>query len=94
MKIKLDNTHSLHSDPQCYWVTTTVKSEKTGKDYERIVSGYYANANDCINSYIDRKIRSSEAEDIKQLYKEVEELKKQVKGWKVKLERARGSKDD
>ena len=90
MKIKLDDKHTLNSDQYCYWISITVVSEKTGKEYERVVSGYYSNANDVISSFIDRKIRGSEADSLKKLYKEVEDLKKQVKGWKVKVEKARG----
>lgn len=92
MKIKLDGKYTLNSDPYCYWITQTIKSEKSGKEYERVVSGYHSNANDVINSFIDKKIRGSEVDNLKKLYKEVEDLKKQVKGWKVKLERARGNK--
>ena len=85
MKIKLDDKHILNSDPQCYWITTTVISED-GKEYERRVSGYYVRINDVISSYIDKKIRSSEADDFKALIKEVNALKKQIKSWKPTIE--------
>ena len=95
MRLKLDNKgHHLNSDPYCFWITVEVTSEKTGKPYDRVVSGYYAKPLDAIESFIDRRVRSSEAEDIKQLIKEVEELKKTVKSWKPKVERTRGKKDD
>lgn len=93
MKIKLDKNHFLNSDPQCYWVTVEVKSEKSGKTYERVASGYYSDPLDAINSYVDRKVRASEATTIEQLIKEVEALKKQIKSWKPKVERARGKEE-
>ena len=95
MRVKLDNNgHYLVSDPFCYWVAKEVTAEKSGKVYDRVVSGYYAKPLDAIESFIDRKVRASEAEDIKQLMKEVEDLKKMVKSWKPKVERTRGKKDD
>lgn len=90
MRVKLDNKgHYLISDPYCYWVAKEVTAE-SGKTYDRVVSGYYAKPLDAIESFIDRKVRASEAEDIVQLMKEVDELKKMVKTWKPKVERTRG----
>jgi hypothetical protein len=95
MRVKLDNKgHYLVSDPYCYWVAKEVTAEKTGKPYDRTVSGYYAKPLDAIESFIDRKVRASEAEDIVQLMKEVEDLKKMVKSWKPKVEGTRSKKDE
>lgn len=40
----------------------------------------------CVESYIENKIKSSEAVKITQLKKEIEALKKEVRGWKITLE--------
>ena len=94
MRVKLDNkNHYLNSDPYCYWVTVEVTAE-SGKVYDRLVGGYYANAIDCINGFVDLKVRSSNANDIVELFQEVEQLKKQIKTWKPKVERERGKKND
>ena len=91
MRVKLDNKgHYLNSDPCCFWITVEVKAEKSGKVYDRVVGGYYPTAIDCINGFVDLKVRSSEANDIVELFQEVEALKKQIKTWKPKVERERG----
>ena len=81
MKIKLDNKHTLNSDGLCYWITADIAS-KNGKHYERRISGYAATFYQCVESYIEKKIGSSEATDIVQLKNELEELKEEVRGWK------------
>lgn len=89
MKIALDNKHFLNSDAYCYWITCLVtRTDKDGnqKTSERRVSGYMDTFNGAVNSYIERKIRSSEAAEIEQLNNEVEELKQEVRGWEMTLE--------
>ena len=91
MRIKLDNKgHYLVSDPYCYWVTVEVTAKESGKVYERTVSGYYVRPLDAINSFVDRKVRSSEADDLTKLMEEVEQLKKMVMSWKPNVEGTRG----
>lgn len=85
MRIKLDDKHYLNSDAYQYWISVELKSE-TGKLYDRVVSGYYRNPQDVIDSYIDRKVGNSEAESIAELFEEVKELKNQVTSWKTKVE--------
>lgn len=85
MKIKLDETTYFNSDSCCYWLTQMVyPSDK--KPYERRVSGYMPTFGKCVESYIENKIKSSEAVKITQLKKEIEALKKEVRGWKFNLE--------
>ena len=50
------------------------------------MSGYYRTVQECIASYIDRKILSSEVTSLKDLQKEINKLKKQVKAWKVAID--------
>lgn len=83
MKIQLDDQHFLNSDSCCYWITSEYKNKK-GTVVERRVSGYHATFEQVVESYIDKKIRSSEAEKISDLKKEIQKLKKTVKGWKSK----------
>ena len=85
MKIKLDETTYLNSDSCCYWLTQMVcPSDK--KPYERRVSGYMPTFGKCVESYIENKIKSSEANKITQLKKEVTTLKEEVRDWKFNLE--------
>lgn len=89
MKIKLDETHTLHSDQYCYWITrlTTVnKGKAKGTTIERALGWYSPTFHDAITKYIEKKIGDSEATTYYQLSKEIEELKKEVRGWKLKLE--------
>lgn len=88
MKIKLDKSHTLISDQYCYWITETVitkKGKNAGKASERRASGYTATLEQCFDSYIDKKIKSSEASEIGVLVKEVKALKEQVRDWSAKL---------
>ena len=88
MKIKLDDKHFLNSDPQCYWISCKGEVEKgknAGKVYERRVSGYVATFEQVMESYIENRIRSLECEKLSELKKEIQNLKKTVKGWKGAL---------
>ena len=90
MRIKLDDTHWLNSDPQCYWITkvVTVKEGKNaGSTYERRCSGYTATFEQVVDSFIDHKIRESKIESFTQLKKTINIIKKEVRGWKVAVER-------
>lgn len=83
MKVKIDEGTYLNSDSCCYWLTTEV-SPKKGKPYERRSSGYMPTFKACVESYIENKIKSSEAMEIVQLKNEIEELKAQVRAWERK----------
>lgn len=84
MRIDLDDKHILVSDEYCNWIVCIVDS-KEGKSYEKRVSGYYPTIEGAVESYINKKINSSEAETMKQLAGEVKALKKEVRAWKLKL---------
>nr|DAY68081.1 MAG TPA: protein of unknown function (DUF5405) [Caudoviricetes sp.] len=86
MKIKLDDKHYLISDPCCYWIVCEVSSTKgKQKTYEKRVSGYCGTFEQAVESFIDKMILSSEADTLKKLKQEIEDLKKTVRGWKVVL---------
>lgn len=90
MKIQLDKKKTLISDAYCYYITEstiTKEGKNAGKPIERRVSGYTATLEQCFDSYIDKKIKSSEAAEIKELANEITELKKEVKDFLKGLER-------
>lgn len=89
MKIKLDEVHTLNSDQYCYWITknVTVKEGRAkGTTIERALGWYCPTFYDAISKYIEKKIGDSEATTYYQLAKEIEDLKKEVRSWKPKLE--------
>lgn len=85
MKIQLDDKHYLNSDPYCYWITCMVKS-KDGNPYEKRVSGYTATFGDAVSSYIEKAVKQSVSEDIRLLREEIENLKREVMGWRCNIE--------
>lgn len=90
MRIKLDDTHWLNSDPQCYWITKVVtvkKGSKPGSTYERRCSGYVATFAEVVDSFIECKIRESKIESFTELKKTISNIKKEVKTWKCAVER-------
>lgn len=79
MKIKLDDKHFLNSDPYCYWITVLVENEKNPKKpYERRVSGYCNTIEDAFIDYIDKKIKSSNADKISKLCSQITKLKEEI----------------
>ena len=84
MKIPLDDNHILVSEETCCWIVRiTPKKDKPGT-YERRVSGYHPTFAGAVASYIDKKINSLEATEVRQLAEAVEELKAEVRAWKPK----------
>lgn len=82
MKIKLDDTHTLVSDPMCYWIEETITpKEGKQKPYTRRCSGYTATFERVVESYIEKQIKSSEAEKVIALAKEVKAMKAEVRNW-------------
>lgn len=80
MKIQLDEYHFLNSDNFCCWVTCE-KPNKDGKINPRNMSGYYPTFTGAVESYIERRIKTSEATEIAELKNEIEALKAEVRGW-------------
>lgn len=90
MRIKLDDTHWLNSDPQCYWITKVVtvkKGSKPGSTYERRCSGYVATFAQAVDSFIECKIRESKIESFTELKKAISNIKREVRNWKCAVER-------
>lgn len=80
MKIQLDEYHFLNSDNFCCWITRE-KPNKDGKINPRNMSGYYPTFTGAVESYIERRIKTSEATEIAELKNEIEALKTEVRGW-------------
>lgn len=90
MRIKLDDTHWLNSDPQCYWITKVVtikKGNNAGKTYERRCSGYTATFAGAVDTFIECKIRESKIESFTELKKAISDIKREVRNWKCAVER-------
>ena len=84
MRIKLDDKHWLNSDAYSCWVTRETLS-KGGKKTVRNVSGYYPTLAGAVESYVEKKIKSAEADKISKLNTQLKELKKEVRGWEENL---------
>lgn len=80
MRIKLDRKHTLCSNEWCCWITRTV-TPKGKKPYERRVSGYVPTFQMAVETYINKGINSSGAEEISQLSEEVSALVQEVRAW-------------
>lgn len=80
MRIQLDEYHFLNTDNFCCWITRE-KPNKDGKVNPRNMSGYYPTFTGAVESYIERRIKTSEATEIAELKNEIEALKTEVRGW-------------
>lgn len=80
MRIQLDEHHFLNTDNFCCWITRE-KPNKDGKVNPRNMSGYYPTFTGAVESYIERRIKTSEATEIAELKNEIEALKAEVRGW-------------
>lgn len=84
MRIKLDEKHWLNSDTYSCWITSETIS-KNDKKIVRNVSGYYPTLTGAVESYVEKKIKSAEADKISKLNTQLKELKKEVRGWEENL---------
>ena len=90
MKVKLDDKHYLNSDEFSYWITVEVvtkNGKNAGKVYEKRCSGYTRTFSEAVDSFIEKKIKAAQIDDFKKLVKTINDLKKEVKGWKCVVER-------
>lgn len=90
MEIKLDDKHYLNSDQYCYWITCKyeIKNDKGEKTIvSRRVSGYRPTFAQAVESFIEKKIGGAEINDYKMLVGIIRELKEEVQGWKVAVEK-------
>ena len=79
MKIKLEDDYILNGDAYNYWVSKIVRPEdEAKKPYERICSGYYRTVEEVFADVLERRIRESDAESIKDLIKHINKAKRSV----------------
>ena len=86
-KIDIGGGYWLVRDPFCCWVVRKGKT-KTGKTYEKRVSGYCATIEDALTSFSVHHTREIDARSIKVLIKEIQSLKSAVKEWAEAVEEA------
>ena len=81
MRIEVGN-YIICSDPQCMWLEekyTGKTKAGEGKEYIRRTSGYVRTFDELLESFVERKIRSSEATDIKKLLREFSDIERDIK---------------
>lgn len=90
MRIKIGERHWLNSDAFCYWITCEYEireGRNAGKTAERRVSGYVPTFERAVNSFIERHIKLAKIGDFYELVKAINDLKEEVRSWKVDLTR-------
>lgn len=90
MKIKIGDKYYLNSDQYCYWITEECEikeGKNAGNIAVRRVSGYTPTFEQCVDSFIEKGIGGAEIERISKLVKVVNDLKTEVRSWRVDLER-------
>lgn len=92
MRIEIGEKYYLNCDQFCYWISLRyeIKSGKgAGETIERRVSGYTATFEQAVDSFIERHIKTAKIGDFSELVREVNDLKEEVRSWKVDLERTK-----
>jgi len=88
-KIDIGGGYWLVRDPYCCWIeqeTKTEKGKEPGKIIYKRVSGYCADVQDCLMSFVISHTREIDARSIKVLIKELQALKSAVKEWAEAIE--------
>ena len=81
MEIKV-GIYTIYSDKYSMWIT---KKQKTKKDtakneyVEERVSGYHDNIESLVESFIDRRLRGSDAKSLKEQLKEIDKATRDAK---------------
>lgn len=88
MEIKLGKKHYLICDPLCYWIEKEYTTTK-GTTSRKRVSGYRRTFEEAVENCIECKIKELEVTELQELVKEINKLKKEVKSWKVAVERGK-----
>ena len=83
-RIDIGGGYWLVRDSFCCWIeqeTKTKKGKEPGKIVYKRVSGYCADVQDCLMSFVISHTREIDARSIKVLIKEITALKSAVKEW-------------
>lgn len=92
MHIELKKGVFLCSDERQFWIQKewyTHRKDKEGKMVEVLntkpLSGYCTELENLFDSYFDRTIRSSEAETVEQVVKEIGKVRRDIHKWLKEL---------
>lgn len=81
MEIKV-GVYTIYSDKYCMWITKTYKPKGKGAKKEFVeerISGYHDNIESLMESFIDRRLRSSDAASLKEHLKEIDRATRDAK---------------
>lgn len=90
MQVKIGEKYYLNCDQFCYWISREYEiqdGKNAGTIVERRVSGYTATFEQAVDSFIERHIKIAEISDFSELVKVINDLKEEVRSWKVDLTR-------
>lgn len=84
-RIPLGRNKFLISDGMACWIVREVKT-KTGKAYDRRLSGYHGSISNLIQSYFDREVLSGDVKTLQELGEHIDKTRKEIRGWLKKME--------
>ncbi|MBQ0103976.1 MAG: hypothetical protein KBS99_07385 [Prevotellaceae bacterium] len=77
-KIKADNFYINTDKCRNVWITEEMKNEKTGKMYEKRVSGYFSSFDKALINMFERNIFKSETTTLEGMISEIEKAKNEA----------------
>lgn len=69
----------LKSDPLNFWIEKKVKSQKSGDEYGKVVTGYCPTIAHLLKSFTERKFRGSNATNMKDLLHDLHAVESDLK---------------
>lgn len=77
-----EGRYTLHGDSQCFWITERTKTKsKTAKAEfnEKKIAGYSYTFEQLMDSFMDAKLRNSDAKDMEKALKQIESALRDAK---------------
>ena len=90
MEIKIGK-FCLKSDGMNLWIDEEYTT-KSGAIHERNVTGYHGTLEHCLNAFVDRRVRASEADTATKLLKEIKSIKAEIKALCGEIKASKGVK--
>ena len=82
LRVDLGKKKFLVSDGLSYWIVREQKPKKSdGDPYDVRLSGYHLDLESLFDSYFDRTIMDSGAEDIEELGKAIKKVRAEIRKW-------------
>lgn len=78
MNIKLCDKYYLRSDGMNIWIEEEYTNKKGNADV-RMITGYHGKLENCLNAFLDRRIKASESDTQTKLLKEIKSIRKEIK---------------